>query len=62
MDWYSYIIIGFILAGLFFASALYAFHWASKNGQFHELEKGACSIFDDEEPLGKQTDFFPGHK
>lgn len=62
MDWYSYIFIGFILAGLFFASVLYALYWASKNGQFRELEKGAYSIFDEEEPLSAQTDCFPENK
>lgn len=62
MDWYPYILIGFILAGLFFASVLYAFNWAFKNGQFQELDKGASCIFDEEEPLGKQTDFFPGKR
>ena len=57
MDWYYYILTGFVLAGLIFISAVYAFHWALKNGQLKDLEKGASSIFDDDEPLREQTDY-----
>jgi nitrogen fixation-related uncharacterized protein len=58
MDWFFYA-VALPFALLFLASAAYALHWAAKNGQLKEFDKGAASIFDDEEPVGKQTDFFP---
>ena len=35
------------------------FGWAIKTGQMHNFQRGATSIFDDEEPQGEQTDWFP---
>ncbi len=58
-DWFYYV-VALPVALLFLASAVYALHWASKNGQLKEFDKGAKSIFDDEEPIGQPTDFFPG--
>ncbi len=49
----------FVIAAAVMASAVYALHWAIKTGQFREVEKGATSIFDDEEPIGTSTDSFP---
>lgn len=61
MDWFFYAIaLPFTL--LFLASAVYALHWAVKNGQFKEFDQNAASIFDDEEPVGQPTDYFPGRK
>ncbi len=37
------------------ASALIALAWAAKDGQFKNYRKGANSIFDEEEPIGKPT-------
>lgn len=50
-----------ILGGLLFlsGSALCAFYWAVKTGQFRNLRDGARSIFDEEEPVGEPTDCFP---
>jgi cbb3-type cytochrome oxidase maturation protein len=50
-----------ILGGLIFlsGSALIAFTWAAKTGQFKDLKKGANVIFDEDEPIGKPTDRFP---
>jgi len=48
-----------VLGLLFFVSAVYALWWASKTGQFQKLEEGAKVIFDKDEPIGEQTDFFP---
>lgn len=62
MDWVTYIIIGFVLAGLFFASAAYALNWSRKNGQFKDIEKGARTIFTDEEPEGVMGDHFPAKR
>lgn len=60
MEWHNYLLIVFLLGGLFFASAVYMLFWSARNRQFQDFDKGARSIFDDEEPEGDQTDFFPG--
>ena len=61
MDWFFYG-LAFFMAVLFTASAVYALHWSSKHGQLRDFDKGAASIFDDEEPVGLETDAFPGRK
>lgn len=50
-----------LIGGLVFlsGSALGAFYWAAKSGQFHNLAQGAQSIFDEDEPVGVPTDRFP---
>jgi len=50
-----------IIGGLIFlsGSALIAFYWAAKSGQFRDLKKGSEVIFDDDEPIGQPTDKFP---
>lgn len=53
---YTFIVV---IAAAVMASAVYALYWAVKTGQFREIEKGATSIFDEEEPLGTPTDSFP---
>lgn len=50
--WSSAVILGL--------SAVWGLVWAIRNGQFHGLKEGAESIFDDGEPVGVPTDFFPG--
>lgn len=61
MDWFFYAVaLPFTL--LFLVSAVYALQWAVKNGQFKEFDKNAASIFDEEEPVGQPTDYFPGQK
>jgi nitrogen fixation-related uncharacterized protein len=42
------------------ATALLALHWAMRNGEFRNLPKTALSIFDEEEPVGRLSDRFPG--
>ncbi|MEX0331388.1 MAG: cbb3-type cytochrome oxidase assembly protein [Puniceicoccaceae bacterium] len=59
MDWSQYILIGFIFASIFFVAAAMALHWAHKNGQLSNLERGAQTIFDDDEPMGEVSDQFP---
>jgi nitrogen fixation-related uncharacterized protein len=59
MDWNIYIIFGALIATTFFVAAAIALHWAHKNGQFSNLDQGATSIFDEDEPLGQVTDQFP---
>lgn len=49
-----------VVGALIFASAVAALTWAFKNGQFDRIQRGATSIFDEEEPLGLRTDAFPG--
>lgn len=50
-----------ILGGLIFlsGSALIAFYWAARSGQFRNLKKGSEVIFDEDEPIGQSTDRFP---
>ncbi len=50
-----------ILGGLIFlsGSALLAFYWAAKDGQFSNLEQASEVIFDEDEPVGQPTDRFP---
>lgn len=62
MGWTAYILILFVFAALFFLAAAFALSWAHRNGQLENLEEGARSIFDEEEPEGVQTDFFPSRK
>ena len=59
MDFNFYILLATGIATTFFVGTAIALHWAHKNGQFSNLDKGAQSIFDDDEPLGKVTDRFP---
>lgn len=59
MQWTTYILLGLVGGGIFFAGAAFALHWASKNGQLSNFEEGARSIFDEEEPEGQMTDHFP---
>jgi nitrogen fixation-related uncharacterized protein len=59
MSWGGYILIGFLIASIFFIVAALALHWAHKNGQLRDLDAGATSIFDEEEPEGTVTDSFP---
>jgi len=62
MDPLVYIVGGVVLGGIFFATAVYAFSWASKHGQMRDFDHGATVIFDEDEPLGRQTDFFPNRR
>lgn len=59
MQWTTYILLGLVGGGIFFAAAALALQWAAKNGQLSDFEKGARSIFDEEEPEGQMTDHFP---
>jgi len=60
MGWTAYILLIFGFASLFFVAAAFALNWAHRNGQLEHLDAGAASIFDEDEPLGEQTDYFPG--
>jgi cbb3-type cytochrome oxidase maturation protein len=40
-------------------TAILAFRWALRHGEFEHLEKTALSIFDEDEPVGVMTDCFP---
>jgi nitrogen fixation-related uncharacterized protein len=46
----------------FAASAAWGLAWAARTGQFSRLNAAARGIFDDEEPVGRVTDAFPGEK
>ena len=59
MEWVFYG-IAFLVSVLVTGSAVYALYWSSKKGQLRDLDQGALSIFDEKEPVGQPTDFFPG--
>ena len=61
MIWWVYALL-FVIGLLITGSAVYAFFWAQKNGEFRDLEGQSRSIFDETEPEGMQTDFFPKKK
>jgi len=46
-----------MLAGI---TMVWLLAWAIRNGEFTNLRQGARSIFDDLEPEGVVTDYFPG--
>lgn len=52
-----------ILGGviLFGMSAVFGLVWAVRHGQMSDFSAGAGSIFDEDEPIGEQTDRFPDH-
>ncbi|MGF1531250.1 MAG: cbb3-type cytochrome oxidase assembly protein [Puniceicoccaceae bacterium] len=59
--WWSNLLLAILGVGaLLFTTAVLALFWASRNGQMNNFEAGAKTIFDEEEPEGQQTDFFPG--
>lgn len=41
---------------------IWALAYAVKRGEFKNWRQGARTIFDADEPVGRQTDFFPGMK
>ena len=47
---------------IFGSTAVCALLWAIRSGQMSNLRAGAATIFDDNEPIGRQTDFFPGER
>lgn len=49
--WGSWIIFG--------ATTVWALAWAIGSGQFSQLQEGARSIFDEDEPIDEMTDLFP---
>lgn len=59
MEWFVYSLL-FVVALLMSASAIYAFNWAIKNGHLRNFDAQAESIFDESEPMGVQSDYFPG--
>ena len=59
MQWAPYI-IALVIAILITASAVIALRWAVRTGQFRDFEKGAETIFDEEEPIGRPMDSYPG--
>jgi cbb3-type cytochrome oxidase maturation protein len=48
--------------GLFAGSALVAFFWAAKDGQFEHLDMAPGVIFDEAEPAGEPGDCFPDER
>jgi len=48
-----------VVIGMLGISSVSALIWAIGSGQLGEFQKGATSIFDDDEPIGEMTDSFP---
>jgi cbb3-type cytochrome oxidase maturation protein len=44
----------------FGGAAAMALGWAFRSGQFDNFERSAASIFGPDEPVGEETDAFPG--
>ena len=42
------------------SSALFFLYWAIRNGEFSNSKKLSLQIFDEEEPVGRLGDRFPG--
>ncbi len=45
---------------IFGISVIWALSWAVSRGHMTNVEQSGQSIFDDEEPIGEMTDYFPG--
>ncbi len=58
MEWVFYT-LAFLIATALSGTAVYALYWSSRHGQLRDFERGAKSIFDDQEPVGQVTDRFP---
>jgi cbb3-type cytochrome oxidase maturation protein len=58
MEWVFYT-LAFLIAAALTGTAVYALYWSSRHGQLRDFERGAESIFDNEEPVGQMTDRFP---
>lgn len=58
MEWVFYT-LAFLIATAISGAAVYALYWSSKHGQLRDFERGATSIFDEQEPVGQMTDHFP---
>lgn len=58
----AHIAVMLVIAALFFILAVIALYWSVKSGQWRQLQETSISIFNDEEPEGVQSDFFPGKK
>jgi nitrogen fixation-related uncharacterized protein len=54
----GYIFIFTVMIGIS-ASAVWGLWWALKGGQMSDFQKGATTIFDKDEPIGRPTDHFP---
>ena len=61
MEWIFYT-AAFLVAIAISGTAVYALYWSSKHGQLRDFERGAASIFDEQEPVGKMTDHFPAKR
>jgi cbb3-type cytochrome oxidase maturation protein len=61
MEWIFYT-LAFLIATAISGTAVYALYWSSKHGQLRDFERGATSIFDEQEPVGQMTDRFPAKR
>ena len=59
--WNNYLYFVFFLGVAFFLISLVMLYWSLQRGQFLNFHAQAESIFDKNEPIGLQTDFFPAN-
>lgn len=51
-----------VVLAVFAATAVFGLVWAIRRGHVQDFQRGATSIFDDEEPMGEVSDRFPDMK
>ena len=54
MEWIFYT-LAFLIAAALTGTAVYALYWSSRHGQLKDFERGAVSIFDEDEPVGQMN-------
>lgn len=60
MEWNNCLTCLTLLGLAFFGLTIIMLNWSFKRGHFRDFEHQAKSIFTEDEPMGVQTDFFPG--
>lgn len=59
MEMHGYILVIITMGIAFFGTVIAALCWSAKQGHFKNFEQTARSIFNNEEPVGIQSDGFP---
>jgi cbb3-type cytochrome oxidase maturation protein len=61
MSFGAYVLLFSVILVLM-CSAIFGLWWAIRGGQYSDFARGAASIFDEDEPVGRRTDAFPGEE
>ena len=62
MEWFSYLLIFFGVAAIFFVVASFVLMWSVKRGHFQHFDKQEKSVFTEVEPEGVVIDRFPARR